>query len=782
MKNFRILLFLLFICLPFISKSQVFMTDPTQDKNDFASFISYPSSKHGKTLFRRTFELEEVPEDLVIYVTADPRYTLFVNGKQVGFGPAVSDLRHWQYDTHNIASFLQTGKNVIAAEIFTVSGARWISNSPVFLLQTNKNEWNSLNSDKHWKCYRDSSWNPVQSGYIIGTVDSICGNLHPWGWKSVYYDDNNWKSATEIWGAPTHPGFNAYFDANWKLVPRRIPYLEQKTERIPKVRKSSNPDINYDITKEKVTLSCPPNSISEILLDNQVLTMGFVNLITSGGKNAIIKIEYQEALIDENGNKGNRNVIEGKSMDGFYDVIESDGGKLRHYYTSWIRTYRYVKLTVETKDDPLIIDDFYTVFTAYPFRQKARFIVQDSILNNIMEVGWRTARLCAIDSYMDCPYYEQLQYIGDTRIQALISYYLTGDYRLARNALLHFHASRQYMGLTRSNYPSNGSQVIPTFSLIWILMLDDYRLHTGDTEFMKQFMNGVDATLSWFITHIDDSGLAAKVPHWNFIDWNSTFIYGAVPGGKKSASTPLNLLLVQALDAAAEMMEDFGKSCEAEQYASVSESLKKDIYEKCYSKEKGLFADTPDKTTYSEITNAFAVLAGLGEEQVQHQIAEILANPENELIQASSYGNFYVQRAISETGMGGYLNRLDIWKDMIDAGLTTFAEEGIESRSDCHAWSASPIYEFYHTVAGIKPAELGFKKVMIKPDLGDLKNLKAEFPTPSGLISASYNVTNNGLSTEITLPDSVTGIFVFNGQEYTLNSGRNNVNCAITNH
>ncbi|WP_372490084.1 hypothetical protein [Chitinophaga sedimenti] len=32
-------------------------------------------------------------------------------------------------------------------------------------------------------------------------------------------------------------------------------------------------------------------------------------------------------------------------------------------------------------------------------------------------MGWRTSRLCAYETYMDCPYYEQLQYIGDTRIR-----------------------------------------------------------------------------------------------------------------------------------------------------------------------------------------------------------------------------------------------------------------------------------------------------------------------------------------------------------------------------
>ena len=43
---------------------------------------------------------------------------------------------------------------------------------------------------------------------------------------------------------------------------------------------------------------------------------------------------------------------------------------------------------------------------------------------------------------MDTPYWEQLQYVGDTRIQALISYAVTGDDRLPLQALRAFDQSR----------------------------------------------------------------------------------------------------------------------------------------------------------------------------------------------------------------------------------------------------------------------------------------------------------------------------------------------------
>ena len=61
-------------------------------------------------------------------------------------------------------------------------------------------------------------------------------------------------------------------------------------------------------------------------------------------------------------------------------------------------------------------------FTAYPFEERASFDSPDPDLKKIWEISWRTARLDAHETYMDTPYYEQLQYVGDTRIQACLLY------------------------------------------------------------------------------------------------------------------------------------------------------------------------------------------------------------------------------------------------------------------------------------------------------------------------------------------------------------------------
>ena len=163
----------------------------------------------------------------------------------------------------------------------------------------------------------------------------------------------------------------------------------------------------------------------------------------------MVTLRYAEAmLLPGSKRKGNRDDVEGKELRGVRDTFVADGGSRRLFRPLWWRTYRYVQLEIETADAPLTVDDLAATATAYPFVRKARLETDRPELAEILDVGWRTARLCAHETYMDCPYYEQLQYVGDTRIQALVSLYASGDDRLVRNAIEQLDESRTAEGLT----------------------------------------------------------------------------------------------------------------------------------------------------------------------------------------------------------------------------------------------------------------------------------------------------------------------------------------------
>jgi hypothetical protein len=51
-----------------------------------------------------------------------------------------------------------------------------------------------------------------------------------------------------------------------------------------------------------------------------------------------------------------------------------------------------------------------------------------------------------------------------------------------------------------------------------------------------------------------------------------------------------------------------------------------------------------------------------------------------------------------------FRDTLDPWRAMLAQGLTTWAENPEPTRSDSHAWSAHPNFDFLTIIAGITPA------------------------------------------------------------------------------
>ena len=747
----------------------------------FASWIGPAEEETGVFYFRKEIRLESVPGEFLVHISGDNRYRLFVNGNKVCWGPALDDLYHWNYETVDLAPFLMPGNNVIAAQVWnpgSLSGFRQLSHRTAFILQGDKNLSRLLNTDCSWRMKKDPGYhfNPMDSetvgrgGYIAGATDSIVGDLHPWNWTRKGFDDSHWDQP-EMIGKGNHSGLDTWHGTPWLLKERTIPPMEERAERIPVMVSCKGMDYPVDAYQGNLDLTLPANSKVEILLDNRVLTMGFPRINFEGGKGGKITIQYQEALYDAEDRKGNRNRLDGKLMKGYYDVILPDGGE-REFEPLWIRVFRFVKLTLETDSDPLVIKDFFNFYTAYPFELSASFHSDNPALESIWEASWRTARLCALETYMDCPYYEQIQYIGDTRIQALISLYMTGDNRLVKNALNQFYNSMQPMGLTQSRYPSKERQIIPPFSLYFIGMVHDYHLLCDDPEFTRQFLPGIRFILEWFFARIADHGMLGPLPFWNHIDGGTRFSAGSPPGIANGGSAHMTLLLAWAIDRAIELFDYYDSDCNLERYRTLSASLKQRTFEMCYEPEQGLIAGTPRRDVFSQHTNIFAILNGMFGEEESRRVALRILEDES-LIQATLYFRFYLFQALVEAGLGDrILEQMEPWTRFLNHGLSTFPEHGLESRSDCHAWSAHPMYDLLSLVCGIRPAEQGFKSVVIAPSLGDLTHISAAMPHPEGMIRVNYQVQEGDiLKATISLPEGVFGSFIWKDQQKDLVSG-----------
>ncbi|TDW97518.1 alpha-L-rhamnosidase-related protein [Dinghuibacter silviterrae] len=738
---------------------------PSDFKAAWIGCPGVPAKAYGVYHFRKTFTLSAAPGRFLIHVSADNRYRLWVNGHFVCAGPARSDLAHWYFETVDIGPLLQPGDNVIAALVWNMgeyAPVAQVSNQTGFLLQGAL-----VNTNSSWRVFHDTAYAPLpvdlHSYYVVGPGDHVRGDAYPWGWEQPGFSDSGWSHASYVDHAFL---FGSGTDNRWTLEPRNIPLFPETLQRIPSVRRGG---LSGFLQGTPTTI--PPSSHVSLLLDQTYNTVAYPSLLVSGGRGATIRMSYAEALFDSAGRKGNRNDIEGKKLTGNADLFEPDGGPHRLFRPLWFRTYRYVQLDITTGADSLVIDDLYGMRTGYPFEAKASFSCNDSSLSDIWRVGWRTALMCAGENYFDCPYYEQLQYEGDTRIQSLISLYVTGDDRLMRKAILDFYHSRIPEGLTQGRYPSNRLQVIPPFSLYWVSMVYDYWMHRGDSAFIEPLLLPIQEVLHWYAGHVDSLDMLGPMNWWSFVDWDDQFPGGVPDGATNGHSSVVTLQYAYTLNQAAALFADFGMPALASQYRSLAHRLCAGTYRSCFDASRGLMANTPSRTTFSQHASIMGVLSGALPGSVMRRVLS-----DTGISQTTFYYRFYLTRALKVAGLGDlYYSQLGPWRDMLARGLTTFAEKPDPTRSDCHAWSASPNYDFLATICGIVPAAPGFSQVLIQPCMGPLTEVRGSMPVPAGMVSVHLLRHGEHVTGNVELPSGVKGRFVWKGRVVSLQGGRQEI-------
>jgi hypothetical protein len=739
--------------------------------------------------FRKVIELEQRPEHFIVHVTADNQFMFYVNQQRVGFGPSRSDLGHWRYETYDIASFLRPGRNVLAAAVWNfgvLSPLAQISDRVGFLLHGEGEAERIADTDPTWETEEEKGVQILPTPeaaqgqyYVAEPAERIDGTVFNWDWNAADSGTGGrWKKAQPIGNAT--PMGAVLQENNWQLVRDPLPPMQMALTSAGHVVRSTGIDTPAGFPLNAFTV--PANSKATVLIDNSHLTTAYPELTVSIGRGATVRLTYAEALIDDKGMKGNRNEIVGKHIRGIFDEFLPDGARNRTFMPLGWKTWRYLQVDIATENQPLEVEKLRTWFTAYPFEERGHFESDDDSLNPIWEIGWRTARLDAHDTYMDTPYYERMQYVGDTRIQALISYTVGGDDRLPRQAIQAFNDSRIPDGLTRSRYPSSMRQIIPTFSLLWVGMVHDFWMYRADPDFVRAQLSGTRSVLDWFLQRQRADGLLMKISWWPFVDWGIDFTFGVPPQGDDGGSSVITMQFIEALRYAAEMESALGDTIRAGLYRSAADRASQAVYKLCWNQQYGLLADTPTQSHYSQHANILGVwLDVIPRAQHKDVLAKVLsvsdgyaaAGPVPPLTKATYYFRFYLARALDHAGMGNqYLQLLGPWREMVSLGLTTWAEQPEPTRSDSHAWSAHPNYDFLTIVAGIRPRTPGFATVTIAPHPGSLKHFSAVVPNPKGMIEAEYRVEHSGVKVIITLPASVSGELLWNGKTSSLHEGK----------
>ena len=808
----RIIIVITTAALVCLTSERALAQAPTFDGATTPAFWIAPPQEPGDSFVvfhtRRDFTLSSAPRRFVVHVSGDNRYRLYVNGTVASSGPQRSDVAHWRYETIDLAPQLRPGRNVLAAVVWNWGPARPVaqhSHRSGFLVEGESATESALvNTGPGWKLLVDSAYRPIVitnatvAGYYAGPPgEAVDGASYSWGWEEVDYDDSAWFTvpAPRRGNGPAAP--LAAFEGpstggivgvarrrasigpttgeifGWQLEPRSIPPMDETVQRLTSVRRATGVSTDGAFLRGAGDLVVAAHTTATLLLDQSRTTNAYPVMEVSGGAKGRVAITYAEALVDSAGRKGNRNDVEGRSIRGVHDLFLPDGGTHRVFRPLYWRSFRYVQLEITTADAPLIIHDVHGVFTGYPLRERARFASDQSWLDDVWRMDWNGARIGAFETYMDTPYYEQLQYVGDTRVQALISLYMSGDDRLVRQAIEHFDVSRIPEGLTTSRYPSALPQIIPPFSLIYVLMVGDYDRHRDDRAFVRQRLAGIRGILDWYAERIDSTGMLGPMPYWNYLDWANGWDGGVPPGAIDGHSAAISLLYAYALSQAAELEAHVGVEGMAGDYQRRAARVLAATRERTWDPRRQLFRDAVGTDNYSQQTNVLAVLAGAVPLADRRAVMErVLAD--SSLTRATYYFSFYLFDALREAGLADRLiEQMAPWREMLRLGLTSTPENPEPTRSDSHAWAAHPNYFLLSTVLGVQPGSAGFRTVRIAPALGPLRRAEGRVPHPLGDIDVQLTrAGKTGLHVVVTLPTGLSGEFLWAGRRTPLRPGR----------
>ena len=797
MNRIRKMLFLLLVC----GSALVLSTHATAQARWITDTdaIAAAAARTPITLqFRRELRLSSKPESFPVRVSADNRFILFVNRQRVGAGPARGDLVHWRYEVLDLAPFLRQGANVIAVQVWndanTVPLAQISSGHAGFWLSgENAEQAKLIDSDTDWQVRVDGSRNvapamphmrsAVGSGFYAAappeTIDAA--RMLP-DWLNESTRATDWRAATLL---PLNG------ELPWTLVADTLPQM--RFERIDSgtvVRTSGIDTKNFP----RAAATIPANSEASILIDTGRMLAAYPALQVSGGKGATIDVTYVEALYQPEKQQtpdglarvrfaDRATVADGLAL-GLTDTFIPDGSDNVRFQPFWWRVWRFAEIKVKTADQPLVLEGFEAWETGYPFEQRGRFVSSDAELNEVWRIGWMGALIDAHETYMDSAYWEQLQYIGDTRIQMLLSYAISGDTRLAINALEAYDHSRAVQGLPQAQYPGVLKQVIPPFALLWIGSLHDYWMRQPDTAVVNGTLSGTRAVLDEFEKFLLPSGLVGPMAEgWPFVDWRPG-LDGWEARGKGLLSCVITMQYLGALDEAADLEKALGDALRGDKYLALAKKVREGVNAECWDKERGLYANTPDKKTFSQHATVLAVLHDVAPTD-QHQAllrkvmtADGIDAPDG-ITGPSYYFSFYLARALDHAGLlDRYFAFLSPWRDMLRRNFTSWPETPDPSRSDTHAWSAHPTAGLLEYVAGIKSDAPGYERVLIQPHLGRLETLDAAVVHPRGMIETRYAKKNGALSAVITLPGGVSGVFEWKGHRYDIKAGEIQFDCA----
>ncbi len=779
-----------------------------------ASWIHHPAQGPGVggvALFRRRFTWSGGA--LRLHVSADQRFRLSLDGVDLGGGPERGDEAHWRY--HSWAGELPAGEHVLLARVWWLTDPphAQCSVAPGFLCAGEGAAADLLDSGHApWEVRLEDCWDFLDKTPCWGTGARTRLRLDA-EHASPDGGARGWCAPAQR-GPALHAGAgNCNRGGRLRLIPARLPAQREALVQAGRVLLVTNAQGVTDEDLGRLPLDPLTHLATEAhawqaLLDGN----GFI-VVPAGQRRRLLvdlghyRCAYPEVTLAGHGRlrlswaeacftaaegeaKGQRDAWAGLFFRGAADEFVAHSSETRSGSTLWWESGRFVEVVVEAGDAALEVHRVAWRETGYPLGEDGGFACGDAALQASFPIMVRTLARCAHETLMDCPYYEQLQYIGDTRLECQVIRALGRDHRLCLQALDTFAHSLRNEGRMSSRWPTWEWQDIPTFSLLWIGMLHDALMWGGDGAAVRPHLGVLRAVLEHFRSRLRPDGLLGWVEGWNFIDWVPGWAGGEVPGEPGMGGAAANSwLLAYAARLGADIEEWAGEPILAARNRALADGLAQACSRVLWDETAGCFADTTARKTWSEHAQLLALLAGVDHPREQRLLSALARSSgaatsgtgydfspaaiaaigadystPTRLAQPTVYFSHYRFEAAARCRRPDLLfDRLDYWRGLAAQGFCTVPEMPEPSRSDCHAWGAHPRFHAAATILGIRPAAPLFAAVRIAPMLGPLEWAEGTWPHHLGDITVRLRRTDGVVHGEVDLPAGLSGMLAIPG-------------------
>ena len=751
----------------------------------------------SRVLYRRTFTIGAVAASVPLRLTVDSRYVLYINDVEVGRGPIRSQPRRLRFDEYDIAPLLVAGENVIAVLVTYYGDANsyWqpavgtggVGRDAMLVLEAQLGD-ELLVSDESWRVQRSPAHSTFEHGALDGVpVENLDARLIAPDWTSTAFDDSSWATASLI--ATQHIGGFARTqpptDPYGRLLPRSIAALGGEVVEPATVIDVSQLDLppwqsehpaervvelltSIDATpaaggRFPVVASVPAGRVQHVAVDFGRIVAGYVEFDIEAPAGTVVELLYRELVWD----RALGTIASAPRTGARYTTRGTDD----RYRALELNGLRYIHLAIHspggadvTVSSPRVREYFYQRTGGAFFRSN------DAELNALYTAGIRTVAMNSFDSFTDCPTREQRAWVGDGIVHQSVHLATSTDWRLARNYVTLGDSPRADGMLPMTvvgEIESGGGVTIPDWALHWVHGVHQLFLHDGDAEFMLDVLPTVEGILRWYEPYVDEFGTLSDLPEWNLIDWSSVF-----STGRTSIATAL---WARGLREFAELSEFVGNTGSARWARDRWEAARvgfEDFWDDTRGTYVDHFLDGVRQPAASQAAGATAIVSGLAPKErwsriidtvtddatlvvrswiggndggydpqkIQDQAAGIQRidwDAEREVVIAEPFYSYVVHDAVAASGQAGKLTHLvRRWSQFLVNGYDTFGECWGWG-TPVHGWSSTPTRDLVSYVLGVTPAEPGFAKVRVNPQLGSLTTVEGAVPTPHGLVTVT---------------------------------------------